>query len=200
MINTSSSSSSSSSSNLPSQKNDSFAIALARASRSASMSLPEPVLPNPWVSQSLSQLRFSASILSASLQHLPEGVDERPKPYTVKTPHPSTHPSFPTTPDCRLLDSPSAYERFSSDTLFYIFYNCQGGFQQYLAGRELKQRQGWRLHKAYRTWFKADDPHEPNETTSSSGSNTGAVYFDYDQEWAIVASSILPTNSELDDD
>jgi len=129
---------------------------------------------------------------------LPEGVDERPKPYTVKTLHPSTHPSFPTTPDYRLLDSPSAYERFSSDTLFYIFYNCQGGFQQYLAGRELKQRQGWRLHKAYRTWFKAEDPHEPNE--AASGSNTGAVYFDYDQEWAIVASSILPTSSELDDD
>lgn len=198
IINSSSSNSTSSSSS----KNDTFSMALAKASRSASMSLPEPILPNPWAPQTLSQLRFSASILSASLQHVPEGVDERPKPHTVKTVNPSTHPAFPTSPDYRLLDSPSAYERFSQDTLFFIFYHCQGGFQQYLAGRELKQRQGWKLHKSYRTWFKETDPHEPAAPDSASNSNggAGAVYFDYDQEWAIVSSSIIPSTIELEDD
>ena len=197
----STSSSSSSSSSTSSQKQDSFIAALTRASRSASLTLPEPVLPNPWTSQTMAQLRFSASILSSSLQHLPEGVDERPKVHTVRQLNPTPHPSFPASPDYRLLDSPAAYERLSQDTLFFIFYHCQGGFQQYLAGRELKNRNtGWRFHKPHRTWFKTqtlttEDPHDPPETGTNS-----TLYFDFDQEWAMINTTLVPPSNEFEHD
>jgi CCR4-NOT transcription complex subunit 3 len=193
--------SSSSSSSTSSQKQDAFIAALSRASRSASLSLPEPVLPNPWTSQTMAQLRFSASILSSSLQHLPEGVDERPKVHTVRQLNPTPHPSFPASPDYRLLDSPAAYERLSQDTLFFIFYHCQGGFQQYLAGREIKNRNtGWRFHKPHRTWFKTqtlttEDPHDPPETGTNS-----TLYFDFDQEWAMINTTLVPPSNEFDND
>jgi CCR4-NOT transcription complex subunit 3 len=194
-----STSSSSSSSTSSSQKQDSFVAALSRASRSASLTLPEPVLPNPWISQTMAQLRFSASILSASLQHLPEGVDERPKVHTVRQLNPTPHPSFPASPDYRLLDSPASYERLSQDTLFFIFYHCQGGFQQYLAGRELKNRNsGWRFHKPHRTWFKTtstEDPHDPPETSTNS-----TLYFDFDQEWAMINTTLVPPSNEFEHD
>ena len=36
---------------------------------------------------------------------------------------------------------------------FFIFYQQQGTYQQYLAARELK-KQSWRYHKKYLTWFQ----------------------------------------------
>lgn len=40
-----------------------------------------------------------------------------------------------------------------AETLFFIFYNQPGSYQQYLAARELK-RQAWRFHKQHSAWFQ----------------------------------------------
>lgn len=68
------------------------------------------------------------------------------------------------------------FEKFDTDTLFFIFYYQQGTLQQYLAAKELK-RQSWRYHKKYLTWFQRHE--EPKEITADYEQGT-YVYFDYE--------------------
>jgi CCR4-NOT transcription complex subunit 3 len=77
------------------------------------------------------------------------------------------------------FDSPQIYEKFETDTLFFIFYYQQGTFQQFLASRELKSR-SWRYHKKYLTWFQRHE--EPKDITPEQELGT-YVYFDYETGW-----------------
>lgn len=70
---------------------------------------------------------------------------ERPKAYVPRNPYP-TPGSFPQTP-APVFDFPSIFEKFDTDTLFFIFYYQQGTYQQYLAARELK-KQSWCARRA----------------------------------------------------
>lgn len=117
-------------------------------------------------------------MLHLSLQNLPEAGDsERPKTYVPRNPYP-TPSSFPQAP-AAVFDSPSAFDKFDTDTLFFIFYYQQGTYQQYLAARELK-KQSWRYHKKYLTWFQR---HEEPKLTADDYEQGTYVYFDYETGW-----------------
>jgi len=117
-------------------------------------------------------------MLEASLHFLPDGADsDRPKQYNPRNPYP-TPACYPTAP-LLLFDSPPIFEKFDTDTLFFIFYYQQGSYQQYLAARELK-KQIWRFHKKYLTWFQRHE--EPKEINAEYEQGT-YVYFDYETGW-----------------
>jgi CCR4-NOT transcription complex subunit 3 len=70
--------------------------------------------------------------------------------------------SFPQIPNVKLLQ-PEFFKNYDVSTLFYMFFYFPGTPQQFLAGRELKQR-GWRFHTIDQTWFRRLT--EPIEVTS----------------------------------
>merc|ERR1712070_1012483 len=105
-------------------------------------------------------------------------MGERPKSYVPRNPYP-TPSSFPQTP-APVFDSPSVFDQFDTDTLFFIFYHQQGSYQQYQAARELK-KQSWRYHKKYLTWFQRHQ--EPTKTTEEYEEGT-YKYFDGEQKWS----------------
>jgi CCR4-NOT transcription complex subunit 3 len=116
--------------------------------------------------------------LNASLGSMPQPADsERPKTYVPRNPYPTPN-SFPQTP-AAVFDSPAVFEKFDTDTLFFIFYYQQGTYQQYLAARELK-KQSWRYHKKYLTWFQR---HEEPKVTADEYEQGTYVYFDYETGW-----------------
>ena len=119
--------------------------------------------------------------LNASLSSMPQPADsERPKTYVPRNPYPTPN-SFPQTP-AAVFDSPAVFEKFDTDTLFFIFYTTstqQGTYQQYLAARELK-KQSWRYHKKYLTWFQR---HEEPKVTADEYEQGTYVYFDYETGW-----------------
>jgi CCR4-NOT transcriptional regulation complex NOT5 subunit len=175
---------------------DAAAAALAAAVRSAQVTIPEPLLPNAWHAQTLAQLRYGAALVSASLAHLPEAADERPRAHLVRQPHP-THPAFPSAPEQRLQESAALFERLSQDTLFFISYYSQGGYPQYLAARELRSRHHWRFHRAHRTWFQRHA--EPAES-GEEGERGSVVYFD-ESDWVPkVAANFLFSYADLADE
>lgn len=117
-------------------------------------------------------------LLSMSLFNMPEPSDsERPKTYVPRNPYPTPN-SFPQTP-APVFDAPSTFDKFDTDTLFFIFYYQQGTYQQYLAARELK-KQSWRYHKKYLTWFQR---HEEPKVTADDYEQGTYVYFDYETGW-----------------
>ena len=101
----------------------------------------------------------------------------RPKQYTPRNPvhTPASYPQAPSP----LFEIPASFEKFDTDTLFFIFYYQQGTYQQYLAAKELK-KQSWRYHKKYLTWFQRHE--EPKEITNDYEQGT-YVYFDYETGW-----------------
>ena len=101
----------------------------------------------------------------------------RTKPYVPRHPFP-TPDYYPATPHIN-FENPALFEKFDTDTLFYIFYYQQGTYQQYLAAKELK-KQSWRYHKKYLTWFQRHE--EPKEITNDYEQGT-YVYFDYETGW-----------------
>ena len=70
-----------------------------------------------------------------------------------------------------IFSSPALFEKFDTDTLFFIFYHLQGTHQQYLAAKELK-KQSWRYHKKYLTWFQRHE--EPKEITNDYEQGTSS--------------------------
>ena len=117
-------------------------------------------------------------MLSMSLFNMPEPSDsERPRTYVPRNPYPTPN-SFPQTP-AAVFDAPSTFDKFDTDTLFFIFYYQQGTYQQYLAARELK-KQSWRYHKKYLTWFQR---HEEPKVTAEDYEKGTYVYFDYETGW-----------------
>ena len=87
-------------------------------------------------------------------------------------------PHFPVAPAPQ-FDEATTFEKFGTDTLFFIFYYQQGTYQQYLAARELKKR-SWRYHKKYLTWFQR---HEEPKVTADEFEQGTYVYFDYETGW-----------------
>ena len=64
-------------------------------------------------------------LLALSLLNKPEAADsERSRAYVPRNPYPTPN-SFPQTP-AAVFDSPATFEKFDTDTLFFIFYYQQG--------------------------------------------------------------------------
>jgi len=117
-------------------------------------------------------------MLENSFKTIPETIDtERPKQYLPRNQilTPGYYPQSP----LPVFEAPAVFEKFDTDTLFFIFYYQQGTYQQYLAARELK-KQSWRYHKKYLTWFQRHE--EPKEITNDYEQGT-YVYFDYETGW-----------------
>ncbi|KAI8997785.1 Not1 N-terminal domain, CCR4-Not complex component-domain-containing protein [Pilobolus umbonatus] len=122
--------------------------------------------------------QYTNRMLDASLQFVPDLIDsERPKVYQPQIPQmtPSYYPQQP----LAIFDSPSLFEKFDMDALFFIFYYQQGTYQQYLAAKELK-KQSWRFHKKYSTWFQR---HEEPKTITDDYEQGTYIYFDYEGAW-----------------
>ena len=171
--------------------------ALAAAAKSAQVTIPEPLLASPWHAQTLGQLRYGASLVSAALAHLPEAADERPRAHAVRQPHAGMPACFPSAPEARLPDSAALFERLSQDTLFFVFYYSQGGYPQFLAARELRQRHSWRFHRQHRTWFQRYA--EPAEVTEE-GERGAFVYFDESDWTPKVAANFFFAYADLCED
>jgi len=123
--------------------------------------------------------REDLSFLQQSMKNAPMVKDtDRPKQYIPRNPY-RTPASFPKDPEPALFDNPEIFRRFSTDTLFFIFYFQQGTRHQYLAARELK-RLSWRYHKKFLTWFQRHDA--PTFTNDACERGT-YVYFDYESSW-----------------
>jgi len=140
------------------------------------------VLPVEHVSHIRSRRRTTLSkkdaMLHYSLQNIIQPCDTyQERTYLPRNPY-QTPRFFPEHPD-PLLYEPYIFEKFDTDTLFFIFYFQQGTYQQYLAAQELKKG-AWRYHKKYLTWFQRH--FEPIETTEDYEKGV-YVYFDYDTSW-----------------
>lgn len=74
-------------------------------------------------------VQYTNQMLDASLQHVPDLIDsEMPKIYQPKNPF-NTPAYYPQQP-LAIFDNPVLYEKFDTDTLFYIFYYQPGTYQQ----------------------------------------------------------------------
>jgi len=131
-----------------------------------------------FVRQDAAGLANSLAALAQSLQCVPAARD-RASDYAPRNPHPTPAAFFcapgPGGGPSPVFDDPVVFEKFHTDTLFFIFYYQPGTYQQYLAARELK-KQSWRFHKKYKTWFQRHE--EPTVTTDEYEQGT-YVYFDY---------------------
>mmetsp|Transcript_34429 Transcript_34429/g.48061 ORF Transcript_34429/g.48061 Transcript_34429/m.48061 type:complete len:134 (-) Transcript_34429:91-492(-) len=102
---------------------------------------------------------------------------DRPRVYIPRNPY-RTPESFPKIPPS-IFDDAKTFTKFSTDTLFFIFYFAQGTQHQYYAARELK-RLSWRYHKKYLTWFQR---HDTPLMTTDLYERGSYVYFDYENGW-----------------
>jgi CCR4-NOT transcription complex subunit 3 len=119
-------------------------------------------------------------LLAASLTTCPEPADaEKPRHYKPQNPY-NTPLYYPQEP-LSIFDDPRLYDtgRIDTDTLFYLFYYRQGTYQQYLAGKALKN-QSWRFHKQYQTWFQR---HEEPKTITEEFEQGTYRFFDYESTW-----------------
>ncbi|KAJ1916158.1 general negative regulator of transcription subunit 5 [Tieghemiomyces parasiticus] len=122
--------------------------------------------------------RYRTQMTETSFQCLPDLADsEKPRHYAPQNPiqTPSYYPQVP----LPIFDSPAMASNFNLDTLFFIFYYQQDTYQHYLAAQEL-QRQSWRFHKRYLTWFQRFE--KPKLTTDEYEVGT-YVFFDYEGGW-----------------
>mmetsp|Transcript_8695 Transcript_8695/g.11363 ORF Transcript_8695/g.11363 Transcript_8695/m.11363 type:complete len:663 (-) Transcript_8695:67-2055(-) len=127
-------------------------------------------------SMDASSMANALAALGSSMNNIPSGQDrDFAKLYTPRNPY-ATHQAYFSAPGpSPVFDEATIFEKFHTDTLFFIFYYQQGTYQQYLAARELK-KQSWRFHKKYKTWFQRHE--EPQVTTDEYEQGT-YVYFDY---------------------
>ncbi|KAJ5111174.1 hypothetical protein N7532_001709 [Penicillium argentinense] len=125
-------------------------------------------------------------LLATSLTTCPEPGDaEKPRHYKPQNPY-NTPLYYPQEP-LPIFDDPRLYEtgRIDTDTLFYLFYYCQGTYQQYLAAKALKN-QSWRFHKQYQTWFQR---HEEPKTITEEFEQGTYRFFDYESTWSVQLAS-----------
>ncbi|KAL8279195.1 hypothetical protein RQP46_008451 [Phenoliferia psychrophenolica] len=117
-------------------------------------------------------------ILDAGFSNVPQPLDaEKPKYYVPRNPF-ATPAYYPHEPSGQFAN-PALFSKFDVDTLFYIFYYCQGTYLQYLAASELK-KQSWRFHKQYLTWFQRAN--EPQQITDEYEQGV-YLYFDWEGSW-----------------
>jgi CCR4-NOT transcription complex subunit 3 len=109
----------------------------AQAGRGGGASMPPQPPPPPAAAHIVAQLE-------QSFKCLPQACDERDHSYAPRRPW-RTPPSFPSTP-LQMFNSPAAFEKLETDTLFYPFYHQQGTHHQYLAALKLR-KESWRFHR-----------------------------------------------------
>ncbi|KAJ1887974.1 general negative regulator of transcription subunit 5 [Coemansia sp. IMI 209127] len=116
-------------------------------------------------------------MVDLSLQGIPSLLDqERPKAAPkaqVNTPGYYPQTALP------VIEHPGMAAHLDLDTLFFAFYYQPSTYQQYLAAKELN-RQSWRFHKKYLTWFQRYE--EPSDITDDYEQGT-YIYFDYEGAW-----------------
>ncbi|KAJ3271145.1 general negative regulator of transcription subunit 5 [Terramyces sp. JEL0728] len=128
--------------------------------------------------QKYGESNFVNSLVDLSYQSAPTLIDsQKQKPYQPKDPYPV--PTYYQQVPLSIFELPGIYERFDTNTLFFIFYYRQGTYHQFLAARELK-RQSWRFHKKYSTWFQRHE--EPTDANEQYEQGT-YIYFDYESSW-----------------
>lgn len=145
-----------------------------------------PTCPSLWTRRSESSCYAPVST---------EADASRPKYYVARNPF-QTPGYYPQEPSSQFAN-PQLFGKFDVDTLFYIFYYCQGTYLQYvkpssrrarvvardfadrqrfLAASELK-KQSWRFHKQYLTWFQRAN--EPQQITDEYEQGV-YLYFDWE--------------------
>ncbi|KAH3767981.1 CCR4-NOT transcription complex subunit 3 [Pelomyxa schiedti] len=120
-------------------------------------------------------LKQDLCTLECSFRNIPEARDRPEQQRRELHDLPSW---FPTRP-LPIFDNPATFEKFDTDTLFFIFYLQQGTYQQYLAAEQLKKLE-WHYHKKYLTWFQRHEA--PKEITPEYEQGTYR-YFDYESGW-----------------
>ena len=101
---------------------------------------------------------------------------ERSKITILKSPH----QGYPFYPQRQLFTDVEQYKKLELDTLFFIFYHQPGTFQQYLAAKELKNK-NWIYHKRFQTWFQQHGELKQKGQDKERGTY---VYFDYESNWS----------------
>ncbi|KAJ2705140.1 general negative regulator of transcription subunit 5 [Coemansia sp. IMI 203386] len=116
-------------------------------------------------------------MVDLSLLGIPSLLDqERPK----RNAHtPVNAPSYYPQTALPVIEHPGMASHLDLDTLFFAFYYQPDTYQQYLAAKELN-RQSWRFHKKYLTWFQRYE--EPSDITDDFEQGT-YLYFDYEGAW-----------------
>ncbi|KAJ2229877.1 general negative regulator of transcription subunit 5 [Coemansia sp. RSA 1722] len=116
-------------------------------------------------------------MVDLSLLGIPSLLDqERPK----RNAHtPVNTPSYYPQTALPVIEHPGMASHLDLDTLFFAFYYQPDTYQQYLAAKELN-RQSWRFHKKYLTWFQRYE--EPSDITDDFEQGT-YLYFDYEGAW-----------------
>jgi CCR4-NOT transcription complex subunit 3 len=137
-------------------------------------------------------------LIQISMATCPDSLDaEKPRHYKPQT-HFDTPIHYPQEP-LPIFDDPRLYSKIDMDTLFYVFYYCQGTYHQYLAAQELK-KQSWRFHKQYQTWFQR---HEEPKTITDEYEQGTYRFFDYESTWQVspnFKSYLLNHLTELQDE
>ncbi|KAJ2809240.1 general negative regulator of transcription subunit 5 [Coemansia guatemalensis] len=119
-----------------------------------------------------------SQMVDLSLQGIPSLLDqERPK--TRGSRAQVATPSYYPQTALPVMEHPGMASRLDLDTLFFAFYYQPNTYQQYLAAKELN-RQSWRFHKKYLTWFQRYE--EPSDITDDYEQGT-YLYFDYEGAW-----------------
>ncbi|KAJ2396444.1 general negative regulator of transcription subunit 5 [Coemansia sp. RSA 2603] len=124
-------------------------------------------------------ISFSAQrqMVDLSYPGIPGLLDqERPKPQAQA---PVNTPSYYPQTALPVIEHPGMASHLDLDTLFFAFYYQSNTYQQYLAAKELN-RQSWRFHKKYLTWFQRYE--EPSDITDDYEQGT-YLYFDYEGAW-----------------
>ncbi|KAJ1647129.1 general negative regulator of transcription subunit 5 [Coemansia asiatica] len=116
-------------------------------------------------------------MVDMGLLGIPSLLDqERPK----RNAHtPVNTPSYYPQTALPVIEHPGMASHLDLDTLFFAFYYQPDTYQQYLAAKELN-RQSWRFHKKYLTWFQRYE--EPSDITDDYEQGT-YLYFDYEGAW-----------------
>lgn len=129
---------------------------------------------SPMQYPNLTDPKLINSALNASAHYLPE-----PSELNLYRPsNPAITPLYyPSVPIAHLLEDLATFQKFSADTLFFIFYYQQNTYQQYLAATVLKK--SWNYHTKYLTWFQLLGA---KQATSEFEQGT-YIYFDYETNW-----------------
>jgi len=121
----------------------------------------------------------SVQMMEAMLRNQPIPSDsERTRQYFPRTQCNICPPYYPKTPPpgCETVDF---FSRLAPETLFFVFYYCEGTRAQLLAAKALK-KQSWRFHTKYMMWFQRHE--EPKVITDEYEQGT-YIYFDF-EKWA----------------
>ncbi|KAH9510479.1 CCR4-NOT transcription complex, subunit 3 [Dermatophagoides farinae] len=123
------------------------------------------------------QTSFNMHLLDEGFRQPIIPIDSyRLRPLHIKQPQIHTYSQMSSFPNQTLpqLHDIDFYDRFTLETLFFIFYYMEGSKAQYMAAKTLKNK-SWRFHTKHMTWFQRLD--KPKLITDDYEQGT-VVYFD----------------------